>query len=64
MAPWTGTLMVYVGGLVAFTLLMVNTSSVKLGVNHFSDVPFFLVIRALSPTWNLGDVASRASCTC
>ena len=49
-------MMVYVGGLVAFTLLMVNTSSVQLGVNPFSNVPFFLVIR----TWNLGDVAFRA----
>ena len=43
-----------------FTLLMVNTSSVKLGVNPFSNIPFFLVMRTLSPTWNLDDVAFRA----
>ena len=48
--------MVYVGSLVAFTLLMVNTTSVQLGVNPFSNVLFFLVIH----TWNLGDVAFRA----
>ena len=52
--------MVYVGGLVAFALLMVDTSSLQLGVNPFPNVPFFLVIRTLSPTWNLGDVAFRA----
>ena len=52
--------MVYVRGLVAFTLLMVNISSVQLGVNPFSNVPFFLVTHTLSPTWNLGDVAFRA----
>ena len=53
-------MMVYVRGLVAFTLLMVNISSVQLGVNPFSNVPFFLVTHTLSPTWNLGDVAFRA----
>ena len=52
--------MVYVGGLVAFTLLMVSTSSVQLGVNPFSNVPLILVIRTLSPTRNLGDVAFQA----
>ena len=52
--------MVHVGGLVAFTLLMVNSSSLQLDVNPFSNVPFFLVIRTLSPIWNLGDVAFRA----
>ena len=31
--------MLYAGGLVAFTLPMVNTSSVLLGVNPFSNVP-------------------------
>ena len=36
---------------------MVITSSVQLGVNPFSNVHFFLVIRTLSPTWNLDDVA-------
>ena len=51
---------VYVGGLVDFTVVMVNTSSVLLGVNHFSNVPFFLTIRTLSPTWNLGGVVFRA----
>ena len=54
------SLIVYVGDLVAFTPLMVNTSSVQLGVNPFTNLPFFLVIRTLSPTWNLGDVAFRA----
>ena len=29
------SLIVYVGGLVAFTLLMLNTSSVQLGVNPY-----------------------------
>ena len=66
--------MVSVGGLVTFTLLMVNTSSVQLGVNPFSNVPFFLVIRytvPLSATWNLDNVpfraltlAQSALCTC
>ena len=51
-----------------------RNTAVQLGVNPFSNVPFFLVIRTLSPTWNLvhcvrgtwnlGDVAFRALCTC
>ena len=52
------TLIVYVGGLVAFTAVMVNTS-VQLGVNPFSNVPFFLTAGTLSPTWNLGGVTFR-----
>ena len=51
---------VYMGGLVTFTVTMINTSYVQLGVNPYSNVVFFRAIRTLSPTWNLVSVAFRA----